>query len=561
MGLASPAHYGTYVDLARLLVKHGRRDLVTDAGLDEFLVDEGPTAGDAERAESLAADLEAMGPTYIKLGQLLSTRVDLLPQAYTDALARLQDDVGPFDVAQVEEIIEEDLGVGIRHAYATFEREPLAAASLGQVHRATLRSGREVVVKVQRPGIREQVRSDMAALTALAEAADRRTDLGRTYGLTQLLAQFRRSLAGELDYRREASNLELFRGLTAEYDRILVPGTVPELSSSRVITMDYIEGRKVTDIGPLGLLDVDARPVVDQLFAAYLRMILVEGVLHADPHPGNVLLTPRGELALLDLGMVATVSERVRGRIVKLLLALSDGDGETCAEILAGMGHPLREYDPAGFRDHVSHLVSRAVALGGDVQAGSVIVELSRVSGQFGLRPPAEMSMIGKALLNLDQITSHLDPSFAPAEAIRDNVTSILNSGLTTSIGGVVTAAIETKEFAAALPRRANRILEAMSEGEFSIRVDAFNEARVLGVVQQVTNRLTMGIILAALTVGAALLMRVETSATIWGYPAIAIVLFLLAAVAGMLLVASIAVGERRARRGIRTKPPSSLTT
>jgi ubiquinone biosynthesis protein len=223
----------------------------------------------------------------------------------------------------------------------------------------------------------------------------------------------------------------LFRGLTSGYDRLIVPDTVPELCSSRVITMDYIEGRKVTDIGPLGLLDVDARPVVDQLFAAYLRMILVEGVIHADPHPGNVLLTPTGELALLDLGMVATVSERVRGRIVKLLLALSDGDGETCAEILAGMGHPLREYDPAGFRDHVSHLVSRAVALGGDVQAGSVIVELSRVSGQFGLRPPAEMSMIGKALLNLDQITAHLDPSFAPAEAIRGNVTEIMNSGLT----------------------------------------------------------------------------------------------------------------------------------
>jgi ubiquinone biosynthesis protein len=182
MGPASPANFGTYVDLTRLLVKHGRRDLVTDAGLDEFLVDEGPTVGDAERAESLAADLEAMGPTYIKLGQLLSTRVDLLPQAYTDALARLQDNVGAFDVAQVEEIIEEDLGVAIRHAYETFDREPLAAASLGQVHRATLRSGREVVVKVQRPGIRDQVRSDMAALTALAEAADRRTDLGGRTG-------------------------------------------------------------------------------------------------------------------------------------------------------------------------------------------------------------------------------------------------------------------------------------------------------------------------------------------------------------------------------------------
>lgn len=559
MGLASPAHFGTYTALTRLLVKHGRRDLVVDAGLDEFLVDEGPTEGDASRAASLAADLEAMGPTYIKLGQLLSTRVDLLPTAYTRALTRLQDDVEPFDVADVERIVEEDLGVAIRHAYAEFDREPLAAASLGQVHRAVLRSGREVVVKVQRPGIRDRVRDDMAALTALAEVADQRTDVGRIYGLTQLLAQFRRSLAGELDYRREAANLELFRRLTAEYDRLQVAETVPELCSSRVITMDFVPGRKVTDIGPLGLLDVDARPIVDQLFAAYLRMILVEGVIHADPHPGNVLLTPSGQLGLLDLGMVATVSERVRGQIVKLLLALSDGDGETCAEILAGMGHPLREYDPAGFRDSVSHLVSRAVALGGDVQAGSVIVELSRLSGQCGLRPPAEMSMIGKALLNLDQITAHLDPTFAPAEAIRANVSDIMTSSLRTSIGGMVTAAIEAKEFSAALPRRANRILEAMAEGEFSIRVNAINEARVLGVVQQVSNRLTMGLVLAALTIGAALMMRVETSATLWGYPVIATVLFLLAAVAGLLLVASIALGERRARIGIRTSSPTSL--
>lgn len=553
MATLDATQLGRYADLAKLLLKHGRRDLVSGTGLDEFVIDQDVPEGDQDAAQSLAADLEALGPTYIKLGQLLSTRVDLLRPAYTDALTRLQDEVAPFPISELEQIVEEDFGIKLRHLYDEFDREPLAAASLGQVHRAQLRSGREVVVKVQRPGIRETVRDDMEALASLAELADRRTDAGRTYGFAQMLAQFRRSLAGELDYRREAANLVLFGELTAGYRHLVVPQPVEELCSSRVITMDYLPGRKVTDIGDLGLLDVDARPIVEELFHAYLRMILVEGVIHADPHPGNVLLGDDGRLGLIDLGMVATIPQRVRSQVVKLMLALGDADGEEAAEVLATMGHPLKNYDPAGFRDEVSHLVSRAVALGGEVQAGSVLVELSRLSGDFGLRPPHEMSMVGKALLNLDQVTSHLDPTFAPAEAIRENVSDIFRSGMKTSLGGTIAAAIEMKELAAAFPRRANRILEALAEGELRLRVDAFNEARVLGVVQQVTNRLTMGIVLAALTIGAALMMRVETSARIWGYPAIAIILFLLAAIAGFLLVISIVLGERRATKGVRS--------
>lgn len=265
-----------------------------------------------------------------------------------------------------------------------------------------------------------------------------------------------------------------------------------------------------------------------------------------------MLLTDDGRLGLIDFGMVATIPQRVRSQVVKLMLALGDADGENAAEVLASMGHPLKDYDPAGFRNEVSHLVSRAVALGGDVQAGSVLVELSRLSGDFGLRPPPEMSMVGKALLNLDQVTAHLDPTFAPAEAIRENVSDIFNSGMKTSLSGTIAAAIEMKEFAAAFPRRANRILEVLSEGELSLRVDAFNEPRVLGVLQQIANRLTMGLVLAALTIGAALLMRVETTVRIWGYPAIAMVLFLLAALSGLVLVVSIVLGERRASRGVR---------
>jgi len=247
---------------------------------------------------------------------------------------------------------------------------------------------------VQRTGIREVVRDDMAVLERLAALADDHTGAGRQWGFGRLPAQFRRTLAGELDYRRELRNLQRFRGLTADYEHIVVPEPLPDYSTSRVLTMEFIEGRKVTDVGPMGLLDVDTEPIVEELFACYLTMILDARVLHVDPHPGNLLLTPDGRIALLDLGMVASVPPPIQTQVVKLLLAISDGNGEETAGVLASMGHPLPGYDAARFREDVAHLVSSAVEMGGGLQAGSVLVELSRLSGEHGLRPPAEMAMV-----------------------------------------------------------------------------------------------------------------------------------------------------------------------
>ncbi len=548
-GLAAttgPGNAGRYAALVRLLLRHGRSDLVSGAGLDEFAVEDSTAVGDVEQAEAFAADLEAMGPTYIKLGQLLSTRFDLLPSAYTEALTRLQDAVEPFPVEQVKEIIESELDMSLRHLFAEFEEEPIAAASLGQVHRATLPGGREVVVKVQRPDVREVIRDDMGVLTKLAELADSKTQVGRRYGFSQLLRQFERSLADELDYRREARNLLKVGEFTADYDLLVVPKPVMSHSTSRVLTMDRIEGTKVTDVGPLGLMDYDTAAIAGQLFQAYLRMILDEGFLHADPHPGNLMLTTDGRLALLDLGMVALVPPRLQDSVVKLLLAIGDGNGEEVALVLAEMGHPLEGYDAAAFRDDVTHLVSSAVNAGADFQAGTALVELSRISGVHGMRPPPEMSMIGKALLNLDQATMHLDPSFAPAEVIRDHIHRIMATGLKTSPGGILAAALEAKEFTTQLPRRANRILDTLADGEFNVRVDAIDEERLLVVLQRIANRMVLGVIIAATILGAALLMRVPTDATIFGYPAIAILCFVLAVVGGVALSVGIVVSDRR---------------
>ncbi len=547
-----------YADLVRLLLRYGRSDLVAGAQLDEFAIGDEPVAKGSQRtAEAFARDLEEMGPTYIKMGQLLSTRFDLLPPAYTEALTRLQDTVQPFPFEEVQEIVESELGVRLKDVFADFDEEPLAAASLGQVHRATTRSGKDVVVKVQRPDVRETIRGDMEVLGRITDLADKRTSLGRSYGLSQLLGQFRRSLVGELDYRREAKNLLRFADLTKPYDRLLVPEPLLQLTTTRVLTMEHVDGRKVTDLGPLALMEVDARPMVEQLFRCYLRMILDEGVLHADPHPGNLLVTDDGRLALLDLGMIASVPSRVQDHVVKLLLAISDGDGEETAQVLADMGHALQEYDAAAFRDDVTHLVSEAVASGPDMEAGTVLVELSRISGMHGLRPPAEMSMIGKALLNLDQATSHLDPTFAPAEAIRDNVSEIFASSLKSSPGGLLAAAIEAKEFTAMLPKRANRILDALSQGELKVNVDSIDEQRLHLVLQRVANRLTLGLIIAATIIGAAMMMRVETSARIFGFPAIAMVFFLIAVISAIALGVQIVLTDRKLAKTQRSRNES----
>jgi ubiquinone biosynthesis protein len=546
-----PKHLARYRDIARLLIRYGRSDLVSDLDLDG-LEDADRDAPLCEDATQLARDLEQLGPTFIKLGQLLSTRVDLLPAPYTEALARLQDDVAPFSYDEVERIVVDELGVDLSHAFASFDPEPLAAASLAQVHRATLRSGRDVVVKVQRPGIRGQISDDMSALAELAAFADAHTEVGRQFGFGELLEQFRKALVAELDYTREATNLTTLARIVEPWPRLVVPRPVADYSTGRVLTMDFLPGRKVTDLGPLARTDLDGGPLVDDLFRAYLQQMLVEGFFHADPHPGNVLLTADGRLALIDLGMVARLSASVRDCIVRLLLAVSDGNGEAAADALANLGTQRDDFDRDGFRSAVGDLVLRSVELGSSLQAGAVVLEMTRIAGQSGLRPAPELALVGKALLNLDQVAQSLDPTFAPAEAIRRHTAAILQSRMTTSTGGLLGAALEARDFTVQLPGRINKVMDAVAEGKFELKVDAIDEPQLLAVLQRLANRLATGIVLASLVVGAALMMQIPTKTRILGYPAIAMVCFALAAGGGFALLVSVLLADRRIARTAR---------
>jgi predicted unusual protein kinase regulating ubiquinone biosynthesis (AarF/ABC1/UbiB family) len=541
-----------FKDIATLVLRYRHSELAR-AAADEAIEPAEPTPELEREAEQLAAELERLGPTFIKLGQLLSTRADVLPPAALDALARLQDDVEPFGFEEAERIVSEELGIRLSKAFASFEAAPLAAASLGQVHRATLRDGRPVVVKVQRPGIRDRVVGDLEDFERLAGVLDRRTRAGERYRFGEMIDEFRKTLLAELDYRREAQHMVLLGRNLARFTRIIVPQPVEDYSSGRVLTMDYVQGTKVTALSPLAFTEIDGNALVDTLFRAYLRQVFVDGFFHADPHAGNVFLTGDGRIALLDLGQVARLSTRLQQHLLQLTMAVADGRSDEAADYALKMSETEPRYNERDFRRRLNDVVVASQDLSvGKLRVGSAFMDLARAAGECGVHPPPALSILGKTMLQLDQIGRTIAPDFDPNASIRRNAVRLLNQRVLRTLrpSTLFSGALELKDLVDRLPARINRVLDAAADNRLGLKLDTGIDADQLMVgLQKVANRVATGLILAALIVGAAQLMRVETSFRILGYPGLAMLCFLAAAGGGVFLLVHSLIGDVR-RRG-----------
>jgi len=547
--LPQPRHLARYRDLIALVLKYGRTDLIARARLEEVLSEELPP-GDHDGGagpETFVSDLERLGPTFVKLGQLLSTRPDLLPEPYLLALSRLQDNVAPVPFAAIEATVRAELGVRLSKAFRGFDRNPVAAASLGQVHHAVLRDGRSVAVKVQRPGVRLQVADDLQVLAGVAELVERYSETGARYEAVALVEQLRRSLLRELDYRVEAENMTVLGRNLERFRRLVVPQPIPDYTTSRLLTMDYVSGTKITALSPVVLLEVDAVELADVLFTAYLQQILVDGFFHADPHPGNLLVTPDGRLALLDVGMVARLTSRVQDQLLQLLMAVSEGRGDEAVDYATRLGDRREDFRADTFGRHIRALVAEhREASVRDLPVGRLVLEVTRIAAEAGLRLPAELMMLGKTLLNLDEVARRLDPEFNPSAALRRHVVTLLERRLLTGLSpaSIFGGVLEVKDLLERLPARVNRILDRFAEDDLRVRVEGLDQTKLMTAAQKIANRITLGLLLAALIIGAAQLTRIDTSFHLFGYPALAMIFFVLAAAGALGLILSILLGD-----------------
>lgn len=557
--ILAPRYLPRLASTIGLFTRYGLADFAKQQGLDVLGHEPEPGedhSGSPKRAEAFRKRLVELGPAYIKLGQVLSTRPDLLPQVYIDELEKLQDDVDPLEIKDVEDTIEAELGARLSKLFASFEREPLGTASLGQVHAAELRDGRPVVVKVQRPNIRNLLADDIEFFHELATFLSEHTSAGAKIDMIGVVQQLERALADELDYRIEARNAATFRRTLAEFPRILVPRVIEAYTTERVLTTERVRGTKISAISPLTRIGHDFHPVAEELTRAYLKQITIDGHFHADPHPGNMFVvlpestnpptpsevvasdrrtvqrpatTPLSrieneaqreaapqppdvdvKLALIDFGMTARLSESLREHVVRLLLDLADNRGDDAAETMVEIGTELPGFEREAYVREIAALMARNYNLSlAELDTGKVLYELINTSYQRGLRLPAELTLLAKTLFNLDNVTRSIDPTFSPIPTIREFGNQIVAERARRDLNPrrLYQLATEGSDLLMALPHRLDLITSRMASNEFESRIDIPQLSLMMQALQKVANRVFSGLVLAGLLVASAMLM------------------------------------------------------
>lgn len=554
MPLLKLSHVPRYGELLRLLVAH-REALRAASATGASGGAAGGGGEDEADAAELVRTLEAMGPTYVKLGQVLASRVDLLPPAYTSALGRLQDRGEALPFADVRRVVEEELGGRLSSVFAQFEERPLGAASLAQVHRARLHDGARVAVKVQRPDVRARILEDMDVVTEVASAFDAHVGAAERAGLGAMVDQFRRALLRELDYRQEAANLRLLAGMLEPYDRLFTPAPYDDRSTARVLTMTLLDGRDLTTVTPDAVAPEVGAELVGQLFKAYLDQVLVHGVFHADPHPGNLLLVDGARLGVVDVGMTAFVATDLKDSLLRLLVALGEGEGAAAAQALERAGEPLEDFDRDQLGREVSALVvaTRGATMG-ELQVGRQLGQLARVAVACGLRPAPELAMIGKVMLHLDDAARHLAPTYEPTDAIREHVVSLTRHRFleSASPSHLVSAALDAKELAEQLPHRVNKVLDSLAEGQFRFSVQGLDESDIMRSVQKLANRGAAGLAVVAFVIAAAIFSLAPGGPRLWGVSAFTVAFLAAAFVLGASIMADTLLHDLPQHRGRR---------
>ena len=496
--------------IAEVLARCGLSYLASVVGLERLvsIADElvGRTRADTRTpAENLRLALEELGPTFIKLGQLLSTRADLLSPDYRAELTKLQDAAPAVPSEVVEAIVERELHAPVDAAFASFESSPLACASVGQAHTATLHDGTDVVVKVRRPNVVEDMEQDFEIIRNFAARASRHLRTAASYDVVGLADEFVHTLRAQLDYLDEARNAERFAANFADDPWVQIPRVFPDLTTSRVITLERIRGMKITDLDALEEAGLERHALAERTALIVAKMIFEDGFFHADPHPGNFFIEPTGVVGIVDFGMVGSLDDGLREQLARLLSAFLRQNPGRLADALVALGASTAVVDRARLREDVANLLARYFGRSvGEVSLRSAIGEILEIVRRHRLRVPRDLSLLFTVLIVAEGLVAELDPEFRFAEALAPYARRHLLATMTLAevTRRLEQFGVDVAELAAELPSRLNRISEAIETGGLEVHVRTDEMDALLARTERLGNRVAASVLAAALING-----------------------------------------------------------
>jgi ubiquinone biosynthesis protein len=522
-GASEPAHSGSkryvnrhlerYRQIADVLSRHGLGFVIGVVGLSRWVPFHRGVLGHERRQEPyttpehLRLAIEELGPTFIKLGQLLSTRSDIVPADYLHELSKLQDAARPVPPATIRALIESELGGTLEELFASFDTDPVASASIGQAHLATLPDGTEVVVKVRRPNVNAMIETDLEILQNLANMASRRWQAAANYNFPGLVSQFALTLRRELDYLSEGRNAERFAVNFAANEDVHVPRVFWATTTSRVLTLERIVGIKVNDLDGLDRARVDRRDLATKSAGVALSMVFEHGFFHADPHPGNLFIEPGGRIGLIDFGMVGEVDDALRQRLGVLLAALAGHDVERLASALLELSVVKRPVDREQFRvDLVGFVALYKGRRLGEVNVAELASQLLALLRKHHLQLPQEMAVLLKFFLMVEGMGVRLDPEFNLGAFIGPYTRQLAWERFSPEALArqLLISGRDAAALAADLPERLRRLLDLLDASGLVVHIKAGELEPLVGRAERIGDRLVAGIITAAFIRGIA---------------------------------------------------------
>jgi ubiquinone biosynthesis protein len=468
--------------------------------------------------ERLRMIFEELGPTFIKFGQILSIRRDVLPEEYVSEFEKLQDAVPPFSYAEVARLIAEEFGRNVKDVFEEFASEPLASASIAQAHLARTKTGQEVIVKVQRPQIRQMILQDLAIMEHLARLLARRIPESRRYDPVGLVEEFRKTILLELDFRREGRNADRLRQHLRDMPGIVIPQVFWEYSAPRVLTIEYMVGQGLREA--LGRSAEDRHRIAANLYEAFLKQIFEDGFFHADPHPGNLLFLPDGRVGLLDFGIVGRVSRDRLAGLVTILLAIMEQDVEALLDECIALGLMPADLDRQTIQYEIDELLAEHLDLPlRDISLGHILETLFEMGRKHRLKVLSNLVLLGKTMMTLEAVIRALDPAFALVEEARWEVERLMRLRLSAEAllktGWRTTR--QVVHLARRLPQRLERILQYVEEGRVRVELMPGTEAHVLRQWERMWHRAIRGAMVCALIIGGSLLIQAHIGPMVKG--------------------------------------------